>query len=86
MTEDEKHFLSRMANEASIETDSGHNMVDRDDLLRLIKIASRWPLAQRALNKIDDGFEYRIGDEKSRAFVHQVLAEYTTAVSSEKPE
>ncbi|HKJ60391.1 MAG TPA: hypothetical protein VKA94_00145 [Hyphomicrobiales bacterium] len=84
MTEDEKHFLSRMANEASIETDSGRNMVDREDLNRLVRIASRWTLAQRALNKIDDGFEYRYGDEKSRAFVHQVLAEYTTAISSEK--
>lgn len=53
MTEDEKHFLRRMAYEASIGTDSGHNMVDQDDLLRLIRIASRWTLAQLALKKID---------------------------------
>lgn len=80
MSEDERHFLDRMANEAAIETDSGHNMVDREDLLRLVRIASRWPHAQRALNKIDDAFEYRLGDVKSRIFVQEVLAEYTAAI------
>lgn len=55
MSEDENHFLSRMKNEAAQYYDSGHAMVDTDDLRQLVRIASRWPHAQRALNKIDDG-------------------------------
>lgn len=43
---------------------------------------ARWMLAQKALNQIDDGFEYRYGDEKSRAFLHKVLANYTDAIRS----
>jgi len=82
--ESEQRFLERMAKEAAHETDSGHTMVDRDDLLRLVKMASRnrakWMLAQRGLNKIDGGFEYRYGDDKARKFVHGVLAEYTDAI------
>jgi hypothetical protein len=45
----------------------------------------RWMLAQKALNQIDDGFEYRFGDEKSRAFVHKVLADYTAAIQKIPP-
>lgn len=42
---------------------------------------ARWFVAQRALNKIDDAFEYRIGNEETRAFIHKVLAEYTQAIT-----
>ena len=46
----------------------------------------KWQLAQKALNRIDDGFEYRYGDAEARAFVHRVLADYTAAISQRPDE
>lgn len=49
--------------------------------IKFLKNERRWMLAQKALNKIDDGFEYRYGDEKARKFVREVLKEYMEAIS-----
>lgn len=48
------------------------------------ELRNRWSASQKALNQIDDAFEYRYGDDKARRKVQEILAEYTAALNPQK--
>ena len=45
--------------------------------------ANRWMLAQKALNEIEDAFEYLYGSEKDRKKIYQILDAYTVKLKQE---